>query len=750
MYPSPLSQEVLREGKPLAAGPWTPCFQDHPIIVLRCIGRAGWEVSGGPLETFHVQLLALSCVLSLQPRAVAPTASRGPNRGLQYTEIKEGAVEGGAGTSLMHCSADLQVTGEAQYTDDIKMASDGLHAALVFSEKPHAKLLSVDAAEALAMEGVAGFFSAKDVPGGNDIGPVLHDEQVFATDTVTCVGQVIGVVVAETEQQARSAALAVKVTYEELPAIMSIEEAIEAESFYSHPMAVHKLECGNVDACFASPEAAHVLEGDMRVGGQEHFYLEPNCCVVTPVEGDEITMVASTQCPMKHQKSVAHALGLPMNKVQCKTKRIGGGFGGKETRSVFLCCAAAVPAYLLQRSVRLCLDRDEDMMSTGQRHAFVAKYKVACTAEGKLLGLHSDFYNNAGNSLDLSHSIMDRCLFHCDNSYKWPNLRAVGHCCYTNQSSNTAFRGFGGPQGMMLTEMIIERVATAVGKTPEAVRQLNLYKVALRLEFLPVLNHLARADATLNPRMREVTHYGQTLELCRTPAVWSQVMETSGFAERRAAVDVFNRSSRWRKRGLAVTPTKFGISFTTTFLNQAGSLVHIYTDGTVLVTHGGVEMGQGLHTKMAQVAATSLGIPISAVFISETNTDKVPNASPTAASASSDMYGGAILDACTQLNERLAPLRLANPTASFKEVVNSAYMQRIDLSAHGFYRTPDIYFDWDTGSGRPFNYLCYGAACTEVEVDCLTAVLDIKNTYEHAMLCRRVSGKTSRTVSAPA
>ncbi|GFR49634.1 hypothetical protein Agub_g11707 [Astrephomene gubernaculifera] len=655
--------------------------------------------------------------------SAAKPYERPPARGVQFYAEAQAPTDSETTVSVVgqpyhHMAAELQVTGEAQYTDDIKLTSDALVAALVTSVKPHARITRLDPSAALQVPGVVGFYSAKDVPGSNAIGPVWTDEEVFATSEVTAVGQVIGIVVASSEAAARAGARAVVVGYEELPAVMSIEEAIEAGSFYQDYTG--KLECGDVDAAWS--QCDHIITGTYKLGGQEHFYLEPNNCVVIPQENDEFTLFSSTQAPAKHQKYVASVLGVPAHKVVSKTKRLGGGFGGKETRGIFLHCAAAVPAYHLRRPVRLCLDRDEDMQMTGQRHAFLATYKVGFSAAGRVLAAELDLYNNAGNSHDLSHSIMDRALLHSDCVYKVPNMRVRGHLCRTNQSSNTAFRGFGGPQGLMFAEMWIEQIAKTLNLPDAEVRSLNMY------------------------REGDVTHFGQVLEACRARACWEQVLASSEYERRLQQVATFNLENRWRKRGLAATPTKFGISFTTKFLNQAGALVHVYLDGSVLVTHGGVEMGQGLHTKMAQVAAQALNVPLSKVFISETSTDKVPNASPTAASASSDMYGGAVLDACRQLNERLAPYRAKLSSGSWKDVVNAAYLDRVDLSAHGFYATPDI---TGFGGSRPFNYFCFGAAVSEVELDVLTGdmqvlrsdlVMDVGNPINPAIDIGQVEG----------
>ena len=641
--------------------------------------------------------------LSAVDRMAADIAERGPSRGLQYHGKGKDGEE--VGLPIMHASANLQVSGEALYNDDISDSRDTLHAALVMSEKPHARI-TVEFSGAEAALGVEGVYGANDIPGDNHIGAIVHDEEIFATDTVTCVGQIIGIVVADTKMHADDAAKLVKIEYEELPAVLSIEDAIQADSFFHYEgLTGHALRRGDVDAAFS--QCDHVVEGEVRCGGQEHMYLEPAACVVVPLENDEIHTTVSTQCVDKSQRLIASALGIPCSKVVAKSKRVGGGFGGKETRAAFLNVAAAVAAYHLKKPVRLVLDRHNDMAITGQRHAFLGKYKVGCSAEGKLLSLKIDLYNNAGNSLDLSQSIMDRALFHADSSYAIPNMEVVGHVCKTNLPSNTAFRGFGGPQTVLLAEMWLEKLSAAAGMVPEKMREANLVKEGY------------------------ITHYGMELKGVQAEACWSSI--SGDLDARRADVDAFNAANRWRKRGIALTPVKFGISFTATFLNQAGALVMIYRDGTVLVTHGGIEMGQGLHTKMCQVAATALGITTDVVFVAETSTDKVPNASPSAASASSDLYGMAVLLASQELEERLRPVRdKMGKDATFAAVVDAAYFQQIDLCAHGFYKTPDIFMDWDAAVAGvpqlPFNYFCYGAALSEVEIDCLTGDMMVRRT----------------------
>lgn len=609
-----------------------------------------------------------------------------------YEIMKHGTA---VGTPEIHLSSKLQVTGEAQYADDMAMPPNGLHSALVLSRKPSARILSIDGSEATSSPGFVGLFLAKDVPGGNIIGPAVADEELFASEFVTCVGQAIGVVVADTHENAKLAARKVHVEYEELPAILSIEDAIRSESFI--PNTGRCLLKGDVELCFESGQCDKVIEGEVQVGGQEHFYLEPNSSLVWTMDGgNEVHMISSTQAPQKHQKYVAHVLNLPMSKVVCKTKRIGGGFGGKETRSAFLAAVASVPAYLLNRPVKITLDRDIDMMITGQRHSFIGKYKVGFRNDGKVLALDLDIYSNGGNSLDLSLGVLDRAMFHSDNVYEIPNMRVKGRVCFTNMPTNTAFRGFGGPQAMLIAENWIQRIATELRRCPEAIREINFQKEG------------------------SVLHYGQKLQNCTLTQLWNQLKLSCEFSRAQEEVDQFNSKNRWKKRGIAMVPTKFGISFTVKSMNQAGALVQVYTDGTVLVTHGGVEMGQGLHTKVAQVAASAFNISLSAVFISETSTDKVPNASPTAASASSDLYGAAVLDACEQIKARMEPIASKNNFNSFAELASACYSERIDLSAHGFYITPDIGYDWKTGKGDPFRYFTYGAAFSEVEIDTLS------------------------------
>uniref|UniRef100_A0A8D0ANI5 Xanthine dehydrogenase n=1 Tax=Sander lucioperca TaxID=283035 RepID=A0A8D0ANI5_SANLU len=624
--------------------------------------------------------------------------------GVQIYQVN--TVDDVVGRPMMHLSALKQATGEAVYCDDVPLYENELYLALVTSSKAHAHILSIDSSVAEAMPGVACCVFAEDIPGSNAVCLCLSDQS-----GVTCVGHIIGAVVADTQLAAQRAAKAVRIQYEELPHIITIQEAIAAQSFYQP---IRTIESGDLEAGFK--QADHILEGEMHIGGQEHFYLETNVTLAVPKgEDGEMELFVSTQSASKTQLLVAKVLGVPANRVVVRVKRMGGGFGGKETRTTVLSTVVAVAANKLKRPVRCMLDRDEDMLVTGGRHPFYGKYKVGFLNSGKVVALDVSYYSNAGNSMDLS---LSRALFHMENSYSVANVRGRGFVCRTNLPSNTAFRGFGGPQGMMVTESWMTDVAQSLGRPAEEVRRLNLYVEG------------------------ESTPYNQILDQLTLDRCWDQCLQRSGYQQRRAAADLYNRQNRWTKRGLAIVPTKFGISFTAAFLNQAGALVHIYTDGSVLLTHGGTEMGQGLHTKMVQVASRVLGIPCSKIHISETSTNTVPNTSPTAASASSDLNGAAVVNACQTLLQRLAPYKTLNPKGSWEDWVKAAYFDRVNLSANGFY-------NFDTNSGRAFNYFTYGVACSEVEIDCLTGahknlsttiVMDVGHSLNPAIDIGQVEG----------
>ncbi|KAF3052786.1 hypothetical protein E8E11_011523 [Didymella keratinophila] len=601
------------------------------------------------------------------------------------------------GQSKNHAAALQQTTGEAQYTDDIPLQRNELYGCLVLSTKAHAKLLSVDAEAALDLPGVAAYVDHKDLatPESNWWGAPSCDETFFAVDEVFTAGQPIGMILADTAKHAEQAARAVKIEYEELPAIFTIEEAIQQESFFQH---FRHIKRGDVDKAFE--EADHVFTGTARMGGQEHFYLETQACLAVPKpEFGEMEIFSSTQNPAETQAYVSKVLGVSANKINARVKRMGGGFGGKETRSIQLAGIVAVAANKVRKPVRCMLNRDEDILTSGQRHPFLARWKVAVNKDGKLQALDADVFNNGGWSQDLSGAVVERALSHIDGCYSIPNVHVRGRVAKTNTVSNTAFRGFGGPQGMFICETFMEEIADHLNIPAEKLREINFY----------------------SPSSNMTTHFNQEIADWYVPLMYQQVQDESEYARRRAEIDEFNKSHKWNKRGLALIPTKFGISFTALFLNQAGALVHIYHDGSVLVAHGGTEMGQGLHTKMTQIAAEALQVPLESVFISDTATNTVANSSSTAASASSDLNGYAIYNACEQLNQRLAPYReKLGPGATMKDIAHMAYFDRCNLSAQGFYKTPDIGYVWGANTGQMFFYFTQGVAAAEVEIDTLT------------------------------
>uniref|UniRef100_A0A6I8PKZ2 Xanthine dehydrogenase/oxidase n=1 Tax=Ornithorhynchus anatinus TaxID=9258 RepID=A0A6I8PKZ2_ORNAN len=591
-----------------------------------------------------------------------------------FQEVPRGqSEEDMVGRPLPHLAAAMQACGEAVYCDDIPLYSNELYLWLVTSTKAHARIKSIDTSEAQNVPGFECFLSADDIPGSNITG-LFSDETVFAKDEVTCIGHIIGAVVADTPEHAQRAARAVKIAYEELPAIISIEDSLKEKSFHNDSFLL-KIEKGDLQKGFA--DAEHILEGEVYIGGQEHFYLETHCTIAIPKgEAGEIELFVSTQNISVTQCYVSKVLGVPPNRILVHVKRLGGGFGGKESRTTILSTVVAVAAHKTGRPVRCMLDRDEDMLVTGGRHPFMARYKVGFLKNGKVVALEVEFYSNAGNSIDLSMGIMETALFNMDNCYKIPNIRGTGKLCKTNLPSNTAFRGFGAPQGMFIAESWMSKIAVKCGRPPEEVRRLNMYEDG------------------------DLTHFNQKLEGFMVPRCWSECLENSQYHARRKEIETFNRENTWKKRGLAIIPTKFSIGIRISFLNQAGALVHVYTDGSVLLTHGGIEMGQGLHTKMIQVASRVLGIPISKIYISETSTNTVPNTSATSASLGTDLNGMAV----QVWTWPRCPHFL--PTTS--------------LQSRGGDTTPNLGYDFETNSGNPFNYFCYGVACSEVEIDCLT------------------------------
>ncbi|KAG7502397.1 hypothetical protein JOB18_018848 [Solea senegalensis] len=682
-------------------------FYKFYLMVLQKLRRQGVNVDEVPSD-------CLSATQIYHPQT--------PSSVQIYQALPEGQSKNDVvGRPIMHLAAMKQATGEAVYCDDLPLYENELYLSLITSSKAHANITSIDSSAVQSFPGVVSCVFAADVPGSNITGVIESDETVLADRQVTCVGHIIGAVVADTQLHAQRAAKAVKIQYEELEPIVTIQEAIAAKSFYQPTRTIQK---GDLEAGFK--QADHILEGEIHIGGQEHFYLETNVTLAVPRgEDGEMELFVSTQSATKTQTLVAKALGVPANRVVVRVKRMGGGFGGKESRTTVLSSVVAVAANKLKRPVRCMLDRDEDMLITGGRHPFYGKYKVGFLNSGKVVALDVSYYSNVGNSMDLSLSIMDRALFHMENSYSVVNIRGQGFLCRTNLPSNTAFRGFGGPQGMMVAESWMTDVALTLGKPAEEVRRLNLYEEG------------------------ESTPYNQIVDNVTLDRCWDECLSRSGYHRRRAAVELYNRQNRWTKRGLAIIPTKFGISFTAVFLNQAGALIHIYTDGSVLLTHGGTEMGQGLHTKMVQVASRVLGIPFSKIHISETSTNTVPNTSPTAASASSDLNGAAVKNACEVLLKRLKPYKTKNPKGSWEEWVKAAYLDRVNLSANGFYRTPDLGYDFKSNSGRAFHYFTYGVACSEVEIDCLTGahknlsstiVMDVGHSLNPAIDIGQVEG----------
>ncbi|KAJ7433709.1 xanthine dehydrogenase [Mycena galericulata] len=598
-----------------------------------------------------------------------------------------------------HLSGLLQATGAAVYVDDMPKVGNEVYGALVLSTRAHAKILSIDAAAALEMEGVVSWVSHVDLPNerANWWGGTALDEVFFAVDEVVAHGQPIGMIVAQTKILAQKAARAVKVEYEDLPRIMTIEEAVEQQSF--HPTYDRWIKRGRpIEEALAASD--HVLEGQTRMGGQEHFYLETMAVLVVPkLENGEMDVYSSTQSLADAQRWVSVVTGVPRNRIVAHAKRLGGGFGGKETRSSHIAAMAAVAAKKTRRPVRIMLDRQEDIMITGQRHPCLANWRVGFSSEGKLHALNVDFYCNAGHSIDISGGVSDRALAHLENCYFIPDVDVHGRCCKTNTVSNTAFRGFGGPQGMLVAEHYIEAIAHKLNMNIDHVRQINLYKEA------------------------EKTPYHQKVLDWHVPRLLSDCRRESRYDERRAAVDRFNKEHQWRKRGIVLVPTKFGLAFGVKAMNQGSALVHVYMDGSVLVAHGGVEMGQGLYTKCCQIAAQELRVPLKDVFTSETASNTVPNTVPTAASAGSDLNGYAVFNACAEINKRLEPYRQKfGPDATLAALAAAAWGDRVSLSATGHHVTPTLGYEWNNQNetGNLFHYFTQGACATEVEVDILT------------------------------
>jgi len=628
----------------------------------------------------------------------------------------------GVGAALPHESAHLHVAGAAPYVDDLPELAGTLHAALGLSPVAHGRLVAVDRERIAAMPGVIAVLVATDIPGANDCGPVVHDDPILADGVVHYLGQPVFAVIAETRDLARRAAAQAKaaLTIEPLAPILTPVEAHAAKSYVLAPM---HLARGDARAAIAA--APHRLADTLEVGGQEQFYLEGQISYAVPREDRGMLVHCSTQHPSEMQHLVASCLGLQSHHVQVECRRMGGGFGGKESQSALFACVAAIAARKLGRPVKLRLDRDDDFLITGRRHCFHYEYEVGYDDDGRILGAELTMVSRAGFSADLSGPVMTRAICHFDNAYWLPDVAIHGYSGRTNTQSNTAFRGFGGPQGAIAVENIVDSVARALGKDALDVRRVNFYGPS------------PRPGA---PGERNVTPYGQVVDDNIVAELVAELEGTSGYRARRDEIAAFNASSEVLKRGLALTPVKFGISFNLVHLNQAGALVHVYGDGSVLVNHGGTEMGQGLHTKVAQVVAHTLGVDFDAVRVSATDTHKVANTSATAASTGSDLNGKAAEDAALQIRARLVAFaaerygvaadevrfaagRVAIGSAvsmSFRELVVEAYMARVQLWSDGFYATPGLSWNRDTMQGKPFFYFAYGAAVSEVVVDTLT------------------------------
>ncbi|VAW01633.1 Xanthine dehydrogenase, molybdenum binding subunit [hydrothermal vent metagenome] len=615
------------------------------------------------------------------------------------------------GQPLAHESALAHVTGQARYIDDLPELPGTLHLAFGRSERAHADILDLDLSQVRGYPGVVAVFTASDIIGPNDVSPVADDDPLFADDKVIYHGQALFVVAATSRDCARKAARLAQVKYRDLPAILHISEARAAQLRLED---AQEMRLG--DATTEIANASHILEGKLTTGAQDHFYLEGQIAYAVAGEAGQMRVFSSTQHPSEIQSGVAHILGVSSNLVQVEVRRMGGGFGGKETQALLIAAAAALVANQTGRPAKLCLDRDDDMAMTGKRHEFEMSYKVGVDDKGVVGGIEMQLASDCGCSMDLSAAINDRAMFHASNAYFLPAVTICSERFFTNKVSATAFRGFGGPQGMILIERVMDHIADQLNLDPVLVRQRNFYR-----------------------RGKDITPYGQRIKSLEIPALVRELVKTSHYRARRKQILNWNKKNPLCKRGIALTPVQFGISFTTRFLNQAGALVHVYRDGSVILNHGGTEMGQGLLLKVAQVVADVFGLPVQQIQVCATATDKVPNTSATAASSGSDLNAMAAAKAANSICQRLREvaakhfgcpaqvLRFTggnvvapNGQISFAALADTAYLARVSLSSTGFYATPDIHYDRDRHRGQPFFYYACGAAVSEVEVDVLT------------------------------
>jgi len=623
---------------------------------------------------------------------------------------------------LPHDSALCHVTGEAVYIDDILVNEQMLVGRVVYSPHAHARIISFDLSEARKVAGVHAVLSYKDIPGHNQMGPVIKDEPVLAEDEVTFIGQAVFLIAAETDEQCREAEKKIKIDYEPLEAILDIDTAMAKGNLMGPPRFIKR---GDVET--ALQVSKHVIRGELRTGAQEHWYLETQVCLCIPGEGNEINVFSSTQHPSETQAIVADVLGIKRNEVVVEVRRLGGGFGGKETQANHTACWTALLCRATKRPVKIRLFRDDDMIMTGKRHRFLTKYEAGFDDNGILQAVKFELNSDGGAATDLSFAILERAMLHTDNAYFVPNFFVEGRVWKTNLPSNTAMRGFGGPQGMAVMETVIDRIARYLRKDPAEIRQKNFYGI----------------DS------RNITHYEEKIENNRLHLIYDQIIESSDYFKRRKEIKEFNSKNEFYKKGIALTPVKFGISYTTTFLNQAGALVNVYMDGTILVNHGGVEMGQGLNTKIQQIAAAEFGVSPDRVKVNATNTSKVPNTSATAASTGSDLNGMAVKNAIDTIKGRITKELASiwtqqNPDAptlqesilfkdntifdndhperkiSFADAAKEMNLRQVSLSSTGFYKTPTIGWDKSKGRGKPFFYYSFGMAVSEVMIDVLT------------------------------
>jgi len=623
---------------------------------------------------------------------------------------------------IKHESAIQHVTGEAVYIDDIPVDGRLLTGHVVYSKHAHAKIISFDLSAAKKLPGIHAVLSYKDIPGINQMGPVIMDESCLAESEVNFVGQALFLIAGENEEICRQAEQKIKIKYKVLPHVLTINQSIKKKNLLGP---AHKIVTGNFEK--ALKESDHVISGELRTGAQEHWYLETQACLCLPGERTEILAYSSTQHPTETQTLIAGVLGIPRNEVVVEVRRMGGAFGGKETQANHTACWSALLCQATRRPVKIRLFRDDDQKITGKRHPFLIKYTVGFSNRGILSALNIELNSNGGAAADLSFAIMERAMFHVDNAYYIPNLSVTGRIWKTHLPPNTALRGFGAPQAIAAIENIIDRIARILNKDPATVRKNNFYGIKSRFK----------------------TPYGQIVEHNHLHTIYNSIIKSTDYWKRRSDISDFNSKNSFTKKGLALSPVKFGISFTTSFLNQAGALVHIYQDGSVLINHGGTEMGQGLHTKILKIASAELGVSTDQIKISATNTSKVPNTSATAASSGSDLNGMAVKNAIDIIKSRIAgflskkiqfenKLKSVNSRRilfennyiyhqdipkfkiSFAETIKSAYISQISLSATGFYCTPHLNWDKERGSGRPFNYYAYGIAVSEVSLDILT------------------------------